>query len=94
MPRGPQGEKRPADVVGAAIMVAKIATGELEETGPTHSKNPAAVTRGRRGGAQGGRARADSLSPDERHRIAARAARKRWGGHSDGDTGNGGKGSE
>jgi hypothetical protein len=31
MPRGPKGEKRPADVVGAAVMVAKIATGEVEE---------------------------------------------------------------
>lgn len=31
MPRGPRGEKRPADVIGTAIMVAKIATGEIEE---------------------------------------------------------------
>jgi hypothetical protein len=31
MPRGPRGEKRPGDVVGAAIKVAKIATGEIEE---------------------------------------------------------------
>jgi hypothetical protein len=30
MPRGPRGEKRPADVIGAAVMVAKIATGEIE----------------------------------------------------------------
>jgi hypothetical protein len=35
MPKGPQGQKRPADVIGAAIMVAKIATGEIEETTPT-----------------------------------------------------------
>ena len=32
MPRGPQGQKRPADTVAAAIMVAKIATGEMRET--------------------------------------------------------------
>jgi hypothetical protein len=31
MPRGPKGEKRPADVIGAAIMVAKIATREIED---------------------------------------------------------------
>ena len=31
MPKGPKGEKRPADVVGAAVKVAKIATGEIEE---------------------------------------------------------------
>jgi hypothetical protein len=28
MPRGPRGEKRPADVIGAAVMVGGIATGE------------------------------------------------------------------
>ena len=31
MPKGPQGQKRPADVIGAAIRAAKIATGEIEE---------------------------------------------------------------
>ena len=31
MPKGPNGEKRPGDVIGAAIMVAKIATGEVED---------------------------------------------------------------
>ena len=30
MPKGPRGEKRPADVIGAAVMVARIATGEIE----------------------------------------------------------------
>jgi hypothetical protein len=33
MPRGPKGEKRPADAIGAAIMVGRIATGEIEEGG-------------------------------------------------------------
>ena len=31
MPKGPNGEKRPADVIGCAIAVGKIATGEIEE---------------------------------------------------------------
>ena len=31
MSKGPKGEKRPADVIGNADMVAKIATGEIEE---------------------------------------------------------------
>lgn len=31
MARGPKGEKRPGDVIGAAIMVGRIATGEIEE---------------------------------------------------------------
>jgi hypothetical protein len=32
MPRGPKGEKRPADVVGNAVHVMKILTGEIEDT--------------------------------------------------------------
>lgn len=33
MPRGPKGEYRPADAIGCAVMVAKIATGEIEDDG-------------------------------------------------------------
>jgi hypothetical protein len=29
--KGPKGEKRPADVIGAAVMLARIATGEIED---------------------------------------------------------------
>ena len=32
MPRGPKGEKRPADVIGNAVHVMRIATGEIEDT--------------------------------------------------------------
>ena len=72
MPKGPRGEKRPGDVVGAAIKVAKIATGEIEEdTAEPHS---AAAELGRKGG----RARAEKLTQKERHDIATRAARSRW----------------
>lgn len=45
----------------------------------TREKNPAAVSLGRLGGLKGGRARADSLSPDRRREIAKKAAKKRWG---------------
>jgi hypothetical protein len=31
MPKGPREEKRPGDVIGAAIMVAKIRAGEVED---------------------------------------------------------------
>ena len=31
MPRGPRGEKRPADVMSAAVRVARISVGEEEE---------------------------------------------------------------
>ncbi len=44
MPRGPKGEKRPADVIGAAVKVMKIATGEIEE-----DTDDAAPKPGRRG---------------------------------------------
>jgi hypothetical protein len=30
MPRGPKGEKRPAAAIGNTVMIAKIATGEVE----------------------------------------------------------------
>jgi hypothetical protein len=47
MPTGPKGQKRPADVVGAAIKVAKIATGEIEED--TDEPQSAAAELGRKG---------------------------------------------
>ncbi len=74
MPKGPKGEKRPADAIQAAIRVARIATGEESET----PKNPAAVALGRRGGLKGGKARAESLSPARRKEIAQKAAKERW----------------
>ena len=75
MPRGPKGEKRPADVIGAAVTVMKIATGEIQEDAVTDDgKNKAAQELGRKGGL----ARARSLTGDERHKIAKRAARSRW----------------
>ena len=74
MPRGPKGEKRPADAVGAAVMVAKIATGEVEEPTNDDGKNKAAVELGRRGG----QARAAKMTPEQRSEIARRAAEARW----------------
>jgi hypothetical protein len=43
MPRGPKGEKRPADVIGNAVHVMRIATGEIEEETADHGKDAAAV---------------------------------------------------
>jgi hypothetical protein len=31
MPKGPSGQKRKADVIGNAVLVMKIATGEIED---------------------------------------------------------------
>ena len=74
MPKGPKGEKRPADVIGAAVKVMQIATGEIEET-TDDGKNKAAVELGRKGG----QARAAKMTPEQRAEIARNAARKRWG---------------
>jgi hypothetical protein len=73
MPKGPNGEKRPADVIGAAIMVGRIATGEVAEI-------PIVVGGRIRSGQAGGAARAGSLPPERRSEIARRAATKRWQG--------------
>ena len=77
MPRGPKGERRPADVNARAVMIAKIATGQITDDVPTpesEGKDPAAVALGRRGG----KARAAALSTARRKEIAKAAAAKRW----------------
>lgn len=72
MPRGPQGQKRPADAIGCAVMVAKIATGEIEDdVKPSSGKV--------RSGKAGAAARAKSLTAEERQAIAKKAASARWG---------------
>ena len=78
MPRGPKGERRPADVIGAAVMVAKIATGEIEDAVPYDGKNKVAQASGRIGGAKGGEARSKALTAETRSAIAKKAAAKRW----------------
>ena len=45
---------------------------------PNEGKNPHAVALGRLGGAKGGKARAESLSPRKRKQIAKKAANARW----------------
>ncbi len=74
MPKGPRGEKRPADVIGAAVKVMKIATGEIQEDADD-GKDRAAVELGRKGG----KARAKKMTPERRREIARKAARTRWG---------------
>jgi hypothetical protein len=49
MPKGPKGEKRPADVVGAAVMVGKIATGEIVEAEDKNLRRRRAWAEGREG---------------------------------------------
>ncbi len=74
MPKGPNGEKRPADAVGLAVLIGRIATGEVDDVAPDDGKDPAAKALG----AKGGKARASSMSPERRAEIAKAAAAKRW----------------
>jgi hypothetical protein len=50
MPKGPQGQKRPADVIGNAVKVMRIATGEEIEELETDRVKSAAAELGSRGG--------------------------------------------
>lgn len=72
MPKGPRGEKRPADAVARAIMVAKIATGEVEDEREELASAAAQL------GRKGGKARAENMTPERRSEIAKKAAEKRW----------------
>lgn len=72
--------KRPRDPNQLAHIIIGIATGEAEEALPADvGKNPAAVELGRLGGRKGGKARAASLTPEERRAAAQKAAAVRWG---------------
>ena len=73
MPKGPQGQKRPADVIGNAVHVMRIATGQIEDK-PSKAPNKA------KGGKIGGARRAAKLTAEQRKQIAEKAAKKRWGG--------------
>ena len=75
MPTGPKGQKRPADVIGNAVKVMRIATGEEVEELDDDGKNAAAKELG----AKGGRKRAENMTPERRAEIARKAAAKRWG---------------
>jgi hypothetical protein len=75
MPKAPTGSKRPADVVGNAVHVMKVLTGEAENAATTDDgKDKAAQELGRKGGA----ARAKSMTPERRAEIAKKAAASRW----------------
>lgn len=69
MPKGPKGERRPADTNACAVRVAQIATGEIEEVLPSKR---------RKSGEAGGHARAQKLSKQQRSEIAKKAANARW----------------
>lgn len=74
MPKGSKGQKCPADVIGNAVKVMRIAKGERQEFSPDDGKDKAAQSLGQRGG----KARAAALSARRRAEIAKAAAAKRW----------------
>jgi len=67
--------KRPRDPNQLAKLVIDIATGEAEDTVSESKRHP---SKRRMGGLKGGNARASSLTPERRSRIAQKAARSRW----------------
>jgi len=79
MSRGPKGERRPTDANQRAVMVARIATGEIEDKVTEDGKNAAAVALGR----MGGKARAKGMSAKQRKEIAKKAAASRWAKKAD-----------
>lgn len=72
MPKGPNGEKRPADAIGLAVMIGKIATGEIDDDREGVASAAAQM------GKLGGKARAAAMTPERRAEIARAAAIKRW----------------
>lgn len=68
----------PADPNETAFSILKRLTAGRATESPEREKNPAAVALGKLGGAKGGKARAEALSPARRKAIAKKAARKRW----------------
>lgn len=73
VPKGPQGQKRKADVIGNAVLIARIATGEVEDT----TAQPTKASRSA-GAKKGGAARSAKLTPEQRSEIARMAADARW----------------
>ena len=73
MPKGPKGQKRPADVIGNAIGL-RSPRARKQDFPADDGKDKAAQSLGQRGG----RARAKSLTKEQRTAIARKAARARW----------------
>jgi hypothetical protein len=82
-------KSRPADANRRAWEIVQEATGEKPKAGEDDTaaiieaairagKDPAAVLLGRKGGLKGGKARAEKLTPEERSKIARKAAEARW----------------
>lgn len=78
MPKRPRGERRPTDVIGGAVRVMRIATGEE----PDDRQDAPPPSPAQQLGKLGGVARAKALSAKRRKEIARKAAAKRWAQNS------------
>lgn len=76
--RSSKPKKRPRDANQLAHRIVQEATGEAKPAPEADTRDPAAVSLGRRGGLKGGRARAEKLSKKRRQEIAKKAALARW----------------
>jgi hypothetical protein len=70
--------KRPSDPNELAKQLVDEVAGETPPFDPDAGKDPAAVTLGRKGGLKGGKARAESMTPEQRSEAARKAAEARW----------------
>ncbi len=70
--------KRPADLNRLAASIVADSTDEDKPEPPEDTRDPAAVSLGRRGGLKGGKARAAKLTAEQRSEIARKAAVARW----------------
>lgn len=73
-------KKSPRDISQLAKSIVDLATDEKSEADEAEKpqKNQAAVELGRLGGKKGGKARAEKLTPEQRSKIAKKAAQARW----------------
>lgn len=68
-------KKKEHDFAVTAFRVVQEATGQVEEESKLEQDMKAL---GRKGGLKGGKARAEKLTPEERSKIAKKAAQARW----------------
>jgi hypothetical protein len=74
----PDRSRKPRDLNQMAATIVESATSDEPRPDPDEGKNPAAVALGRLGGQKGGRARAESLTAEQRSETARKAAQARW----------------
>jgi hypothetical protein len=71
--------KRPKDPVSRAVMIGRILVGDIKDEAPDDGKSAAAKSLG----AQGGKARARSMTQADRSAAAKKAAKARWKGRKE-----------